>query len=1011
MDYDPDRLQSEYPSGGETVRVRPKKTQYTREEARAYVREVNPDITNGAVEGEVDNLGRESGFRSVNPGDYDKKTGRYTSDGGYQHHNERLANGKAWASKHNLDWEDLKTQIMFGRWEKEHDYPGLLKFQQSNDDRGANEEAFKRIFEKPASVLWQNNASGEPVLDSPRFKFSNYALNQFENDPGTDVRMMSPMEYLQLSPKLEGKPFESPSGRSLMQSVNKGEPIEQIPSLDVKMDGGSAQVTDQDGRHRALLAQQEGVQAIPVAVKGLGGAQPKEIVGMDGIPQAFDHPRRQPQQQPQGGLLQQIGNAIVPSAEAAEVPAWAKDQPAQPQQSQVPVWAQEPPQETPQKPVAQMSQEEARAANLSPEQQREWMNAQQARFGQGPVEQLLSPDNAAAATRGVAPIAAGAGIGAGIGALAGGVGAIPGAAIGAGAAGLTEAVTGLLKLGGVPTYSPSQVTNALLDLVGVRKSETPEQRLIEAMAGGAASSAGVATALGRLGATLKNPASRATAAAIESRTSKAVNALAANPELQTLSGALSGFASQEAAELGASPAVQFLAGVAGGMTPPGKGMTPNFWRLKNPSAAARQAIENGFVIAPVDAEAGHIGSMSPTNSLAGMAGKVKDQQMASALNQPVVNAKVQQELRVPDGTPLYKETLKGVRDREGAVYREVEQAIPEIDLKRDPVLVDAVQKMGQRSESTETNFPSTKQPPEVQAMRNEILAKDRQPTGDVLKYIADLRSRAIANFQAHGEGAAMAHRKGFAEREAANALEDAVERSVQNAPQYYREKLADAVNNRDNTLRERAIQGLPLYGDVVDNAQRQVQNWSDRLATSNAKNQGNQTLLDRLKNARKTIAQTYDVESVINPASGDVSASGLRILQEHSKPLTGNLKEIADAAGNFRKSFQNPAAFGGVEPLSVLDAGFAVHQGAKAIAKGLAGDPGAFAHFMAMLSPLLRHVSRERLFQPSRQRAMVADPVGRNFPSSLVTAPLLPREPVPGNPSENALLGLGQTPP
>ena len=37
--------------------------------------------------------------------------------------------------------------------------------------------------------------------------------------------------------------------------------------MDVKVDGPTATVTDQDGRHRAILAQQEGLEAIPVAVR------------------------------------------------------------------------------------------------------------------------------------------------------------------------------------------------------------------------------------------------------------------------------------------------------------------------------------------------------------------------------------------------------------------------------------------------------------------------------------------------------------------------------------------------------------------------------------------------------------------------------------------------------------------------------------------------------------------------------------------------------------------------
>ena len=50
---------------------------------------------------------------------------------------------------------------------------------------------------------------------------------------------------------------EIPKGKSIRfkPALDKGEPVESIPSLDVDVDGPTATVTDQDGRHRALMAQ------------------------------------------------------------------------------------------------------------------------------------------------------------------------------------------------------------------------------------------------------------------------------------------------------------------------------------------------------------------------------------------------------------------------------------------------------------------------------------------------------------------------------------------------------------------------------------------------------------------------------------------------------------------------------------------------------------------------------------------------------------------------------------
>lgn len=311
-DFDPDRLQTERPAGPVSMTVRPRKLD--RDAAEKLVRKYNPDITQAAVKGEVDNIVRESGGNAAN----DTGDGG-TSGGLYQHHNQRLTGLKSFAEKNGKDWQDPEIQVQYSRLEKERDYPALLKLQQTSDDRSRNEDAFKRIFERPASVLWGNDANGQPVLGNDRYRFSDYAMREHNGRRDTDLLMMSPGEYLDLSPELNGKPFESPSGRALMKSFNKGDAIESVPTLDVKVDGPTATVTDQDGRHRALLAQQEGIEAIPVAVRGIGNAQPKEIVGTNGVPMAHDFPKasavqgRQESSQPAKPTI-----SLFQSAEAAE---------------------------------------------------------------------------------------------------------------------------------------------------------------------------------------------------------------------------------------------------------------------------------------------------------------------------------------------------------------------------------------------------------------------------------------------------------------------------------------------------------------------------------------------------------------------------------------------------------------------------------------------------------------------------------------------------------------------
>lgn len=1046
-DFDPDRLQTE-PAPDETqyTRVTPqRKKAGPRPETENGQGGYNPEIVTPTMGHVLDFIsGGESG------GKYNVIYGGKTFDDDKDH--PRIAVPiTSGPNKGKTSSAAGKYQFIGSTWDAVANKTGRHDFKKDSQDANAVWLA-KDTYKKQTGGrdLEQDWASGDPELKKgirqalatqweslgagPRvsklgkaddagpsrgYGFSDYALKEHADRPDTSIHWMSPEDYLGLSPEFKEKPFESASGRSLMKSFQKGDHIESIPTLDVNVDGDTATVTEQDGRHRALLAQQEGVKEIPVAVRGIGENSPSQIAGMRGDKRPLELPARQARQEGQQqqkepiSLLREIGNAVIPSAHAEGVPDWANENahPAQqaqaPQQGgQTPDWAQEAPAAPAGggKPVAQMSQEEAQAANLSPQQQREWIDAQ----NKEPVGAGL----AAAAGRGVAPYAVGAGIGAGLGAAGGlGVGAIPGAAMGAGAVMLDQLASGVT---GKPE-PVQQATNKLLDMAGVRKPETAAERITEQAAGAAASGFAGGEFAGALSTVMKTPGSKVAAnylmnrgAGMAKTVSEIAGKMAEGPMQQAIAGASSGAAAQLAAEAGLPPWMQTMVGLAAGLVPGGRGAMPNMRHI-DASPAAKKAIEQGFAIPPAEASEGHVGKFNPTNALAAEGGKVKLQQLASAQNQIVVNRKVATELGLPPETELMPDVYKQVRAREGKVYNEVESAVPEITLNADPIFRDEIADIGKPSESTERNFPSTKAPPGIAALKAEATAKSVAPTGDVKRYVADLRSRATANFQAHGEGAAMAHRMGFAERETADALEGAMERSIQNAPQYYRAKLSVARKARDEAFRERAEQGLPLQGPVIDAAEAEVQGWSDRLANANAKNQDNQTLLDRFKGARRMMAKSYDAEAVTNPSNGAVSATGLGRLKQRGRPLSGALEEIADAANNFRKAFQNPSAFGGVEPLSILDAAFVANQGAKAIAHAAHGNIAGFlAHLAAGAGTMMRPLTRESILSPKNQNRMI-QPRGNfaGMPLGGVMGALLPTQ----DPGGNALMGLGQVQP
>ena len=311
----------------------------SRDDALKIIREEIPGLSKAGAEGVLRNVARESNFDPKAIGDGG------TSGGWFQHHNERWDRLKAFAKDQGGDWQDPRIQARFAGKELKTQFPTLYGQLTTATDPAAAEDAFKRIFERPASVMWGNTPQ---QLASNKFRFSDYALNEHKGRPNTDVLMMAPQDYLDLSPELEGKPFESPSGRSLKKSVDRGDQIESIPTLDTEVRGNTAVVTDQDGRHRALMAQQNGLTSIPVAVRQNGEGQPTEMQGMTGNVLPHDFPKAEAV--PQSAWSKAMG-MLIPSAEAATpaagqaIPDWMKGEVVRPAAQAAPQGGQQPQQQ------------------------------------------------------------------------------------------------------------------------------------------------------------------------------------------------------------------------------------------------------------------------------------------------------------------------------------------------------------------------------------------------------------------------------------------------------------------------------------------------------------------------------------------------------------------------------------------------------------------------------------------------------------------------------------------
>lgn len=82
---------------------------------------------------------------------------------------------------------------------------------------------------------------------------------------------------------------------------------------------------------------------------------------------------------------------------------------------------------------------------------------------------------------------------------------------------------------------------------------------------------------------------------------------------------------------------------------------------------------------------------------------------------------------------------------------------------------------------------------------------------------------------------------------------------------------------------------------------------------------GQTDLLSKFRDARQLIAKTYTIEKAANTTTGTIDAKKLAAQLQRGKPLSGELKEIAQFSQAFPKASQATEAMGSLPQLSPLD--------------------------------------------------------------------------------------------
>lgn len=373
----------------------------------------------------------------------------------------------------------------------------------------------------------------------------------------------------------------------------------------------------------------------------------------------------------------------------------------------------------------------------------------------------------------------------------------------------------------------------------------------------------------------------------------ALNPLAAGAASGALTPVTDGnFALEKAKQIGLGAVAGKAGEIGGNML--ARVLTPEAGAVAKAAAANpifEEARKVGYVIHPADAtkEPGAV-----ANTLAGLGGKIKTQQLASVRNQSVTNSIAAKELGLAPDAMLDETTFSAVRKEAGKAYKAVEDSLeklPSGTVRPDKEFREAIANLGPRTESLRADFPELANQPEIEALQKAVNKGMFSPKSGV-EAIKRLRFQAKSNLKSFDNPEKV--ELGMAQRDAANALEDLMER-------------------------------------------RLVEN-------------GDAKTVQAYRDARQLIAKSHDIEAATDSA-GNVDARKIARLSD-KRPFTGGLKTIADTAEAFPKSMQNPGKFGGNEKLSVLDMGAMIGSLGASVASG---NPLVAA---GALAPLARPLAR-----------------------------------------------------
>jgi len=161
---------------------------------------------------------------------------------------------------------------------------------------------------------------------------------------------------------------------------------------------------------------------------------------------------------------------------------------------------------------------------------------------------------------------------------------------------------------------------------------------------------------------------------------------------------------------------------------------------------------------------------------------------------------------------------------------------------------------------------------------------------------------------------------------------------------------------------------------ALGGAQMKIAGALEDLVDRNLQKTGEQALLTSYRDARQTLAKVYDIERALNTTSGNVDAGKIAGLLKKGRPLTGELRDIGQFAGQFPKAAQVTEKMGSLPQVSPLD------FGALGTMSALTSNP------LLMAGVLARPAARSLVLSGAVQNRLAGQP-GQNALLNLLGDP------------------------